>query len=160
MGFSDVSSLLWREREALQNLVFKLVTEQLIVSSGNTRWLANANDEVAQALDEVRATDVLRAAEVEAIAAELNADQPPSLAELAASAPEPWATIFRDHRAQLLILVAQVERATDNARSLLTAGSRTLRETLLSITRAVDTYDSHGSASGSQSAPILMDEHA
>jgi hypothetical protein len=159
-SYSDVSSVLWREREVLQDLLYKLLTETLIVSAGHTRWLAKANDDVAQALDELRATEVLRAAEVEAIAVELNADEPPSLAELATSAPEPWATIFADHRASLLVLVAEVEQATDDARSLLSAGSRSVRETLLSFTQALDTYDNRGSASGSHPAPMLMDEQA
>jgi hypothetical protein len=160
MGYSEVSTLLWRERDALQLLLFKLVEEQLIVSSGQTRWLAQANDEIEAALDELRGTEVLRAAEVDAIADELGLRTPPSLAELELRAPQPWATLFAEHRQVLLQLVSEVQRTAGQNRVLLTAGARAVRETLLSVTQTVQTYDSYGSATGLAGGPMLMDEQA
>ncbi len=160
MGFSEVSTLLWREREALQLLLFKLVEEQLIVSAGHTRWLAQANDEIEAALDQLRGTEVLRAAEVDAIADDLGLIAPPTLAELEALAPEPWATLFGEHRQALLQLVAEVEGATGHNRVLLAAGARAVRQTLLSVTQTVETYDSHGTAAATPNGPMLMDEQA
>jgi hypothetical protein len=160
MGFSEVSTLLWRERDALQLLLFKLVEEQLIVSAGHTRWLAQANDEIEAALEQLRGTEVLRAAEVDAIADELGLKEPPTLAELAALAPQPWATLFGEHRQALLQLVAEVEGATGHNRVLLAAGARAVRETLLSVSQSVQTYDSNGSAAATPNGPMLMDEQA
>jgi len=163
MGYSDVSSLLWREREALQLLLFKIVSEQLIVSAGQTRWLARANDEIEQALTELRTTDVLRAAEVDALAEELGLANAPSLAELSERAEEPWATIFTDHRAELLSLVGEVEQASEDVRCLLSAGAQAMRDTLLSITRTANTSDSKSPTASMTSAvaePLLMDEQA
>jgi hypothetical protein len=160
MGFSEVSTLLWREREALQLVLFKLVEEQLIVSAGLTRWLAQANDEIEAALDELRGTEVLRAAEVDAIADELGLPVPPTLAELEALAPQPWSTLFAEHRQVLLQLVEEVERATGHNRTLLAAGARAVRQTLLSVTQTVQTYDSRGSAATMPNGPMLMDEQA
>src|ERR1700710_3058878 len=93
MGFSEISTLLWREREALQLLLFKLVEEQLIVSAGRTRWLAQANEEIGSARRQLRATEVLRAAETDAISEELGLATGATLAQLEAAAPEPWATL-------------------------------------------------------------------
>ncbi|HEV2888036.1 MAG TPA: flagellar export chaperone FlgN [Jatrophihabitans sp.] len=160
MGFSEVSTLLWREREALQLLLFKLVEEQLIVSAGQTRWLAQANDEIEAALELLRGTEVLRAAEVDAIADELGLSAPPTLAELETLAPQPWATLFGEHRHVLLQLVDEVEGATGQNRALLAAGARAVRQTLLSVTQTVQTYDSHGSAATAPNGPMLMDEQA
>jgi hypothetical protein len=160
MGFSEVSTLLWRERDALQLLLFKLVEEQLIVSAGQTRWLAPANDEIEAALEQLRGTEVLRAAEVDVIADELGLQAPPALADLAALAPEPWATLFGEHRQALLQLVTEVEGATGHNRALLAAGARAVRQTLLSVTQSVQTYDAHGSADASPNGPMLMDEQA
>jgi hypothetical protein len=160
MGFSEVSTLLWRERDALQLLLFKLVEEQLIVSAGQTRWLAQANDEVEAALDQLRGTEVLRAAEVDAIADELGLSVAPTLAELEVLASEPWATLFAEHRHALLQLVAEVEGTTGHNRVLLAAGARSVRQTLLSVTDTVQTYDSHGSAAAAHNGPMLMDEQA
>lgn len=160
MGFSEVSTLLWREREALQLLLFKLVEEQLIVSAGHARWLAHANDEVEAALEQLRGTEVLRAAEVDAIADDLGLPAPPALAELAALAPEPWSTLFTEHRQVLLRLVDEVERTAGDNRALLAAGARAVRQTLLSVTQPVQTYDAYGSPAALTDGPMLMDEQA
>jgi hypothetical protein len=160
MGFSEVSTLLWRERDALQLLLFKLVEEQLIVSAGHTRWLAQANDEIEAALEQLRGTEVLRAAEVDVIADELGLSAPPTLVELTTIAPEPWATLFGEHRQALLQLVAEVEGAAGHNRTLLAAGARAVRQTLLSVSQDVQTYDSQGSAAAIPNGPMLMDEQA
>jgi hypothetical protein len=160
MGFAEVSTMLWRERDALQLLLFKLVEEQLIVSTGRSRWLAQANEEIEFALEQLRGTEVLRAAETDAIADELGLAMPPTLAELEAAAPEPWATLYGDHRRALIELVAEVEQVTAENRKMLTAGARAIRETLLSVTETVQTYDARGSATRPNSGPMLMDEQA
>src|SRR4051812_20261755 len=110
MGFAEVSTMLWRERDALQLLLFKLVEEQLIVSSGRTRWLPQANEEIEFALEQLRGTEVLRAAETDAIADELGLPSPATLAQLEAAATEPWATLYGEHRRALLDLIAEVEQ--------------------------------------------------
>lgn len=160
MGFAEVSTMLWRERDALQLLLFKLVEEQLIVSSGRTRWLTQANEEIEFALEQLRGTEVLRAAETDAIGEELGLALPPTLAELEAAAPQPWATLYGEHRSALLQLVAEIDQVTGENRRMLIAGARAIRETLLSVTETVQTYDAHGSASGSGRGPMLMDEQA
>ncbi|MCW2539551.1 MAG: hypothetical protein JWN95_1276 [Frankiales bacterium] len=160
MGFSEVSTLLWREREALQLLLFKLVEEQLIVSAGESRWLAPANDEVEIAIERLRGTEVLRAAEVEALTTSLGRPTPLTLAELAEVSPEPWGMVLSDHRTEMLKLVAQIEQAADANRKLLAAGARAVRETLLSISDDVDTYDAQGHTRAGLRRPSMMDEQA
>ena len=160
MGHSEVSTLLWQEREALQLLLFKLTEEKLVVSAGLTRWLPQANTEVEQALEQVRAAEVLLAAEVEVLAAGLGLSGLPTLSSLADAAPEPWSTLYSDHRQALLQLAAQVREATDDNRVLLTAGARSVRDTLLAITDSVDTYGADGSARSSSAGPMIMDEQA
>jgi len=160
MGFAEVSTMLWRERDALQLLLFKLVTEQLIVSSGNTRWLSQANSEIEFALEQLRGTEVLRAAETDAIADELGLPAPITLAQLEAAADEPWATLYGEHRRALLELIAEVEQVAGENRALLTAGARAVRETLLSVSQTVRTYNASGAASSTETGPLLMDEQA
>jgi hypothetical protein len=160
MGFAEVSTMLWRERDALQFLLFKLVEEQLIVNSGRTRWLSQANEEIEFALEQLRGTEVLRAAETDAIAEELGLPSPLTLAELEKAADEPWATLYADHRRALVELVAEVTQVTADNRRLLTAGARAIRETLLSVSETVQTYDSRGTKTTSIAGPSLMDEQA
>jgi len=160
MGFAEVSTMLWRERDALQLLLFKLIEEQLIVSSGRTRWLPQANEEIELALEQLRGTEVLRAAETDAIAEELGLPSPATLTQLEAAADEPWATLYGEHRRALLALIAEVEQVTAENRKLLSAGARAVRETLLSVSRTVQTYDARGTAESTEAGPMLMDEQA
>jgi hypothetical protein len=159
MGFPEVSTLLWREREALETLLYALLQEQLIVAAGQTRWLPRANDAVEVAVLQLRGTEILRAAEVEAVSSDLGTDLP-TLAQLASAAGEPWATVFTEHREAMLGLVGEIEQVTDENRRLLAAGARAVRETLLSITQGVDTYDASGHAAPAVNGPVIMDEQA
>jgi hypothetical protein len=64
---------------------------------------------------------VLRAAEVQTLAAALDLPPETTLADLAAAAPEPWGLLFGEHRDALRALVAEVETATRENRRLLHA---------------------------------------
>ena len=46
MSLNDLSTLLWREREVLELLLYKLQTQQLMLTTGRTEWLAVAAREV------------------------------------------------------------------------------------------------------------------
>ena len=61
MGLAEVSSTLWRQRELLELLLFKLEEEQVLLTSGRTRWLARATREVEVVLEEIRRAELLRA---------------------------------------------------------------------------------------------------
>ncbi|MGN6090509.1 MAG: flagellar export chaperone FlgN [Actinomycetales bacterium] len=150
MGLPEVSSVLWRERELLELLLFKLEEEQLLLSSGRTRWLARATREVEMVLGEIRKAEVLRAAEVEVAGAQLGLGSSPSLSQLAERAPEPWRGLLREHRNAFHTMTAEISAMAEANRELLTAGQRATREALLALNDEVTTY----SASGG-SAPVL-----
>ncbi|HUX71839.1 MAG TPA: flagellar protein FlgN, partial [Cellulomonadaceae bacterium] len=42
MGLMQLSDVLWQERHLLELLLFKLEEEQMILTSGRTRWLGHA----------------------------------------------------------------------------------------------------------------------
>ena len=50
MSLTEVSSILWRERELLELLLFKLEEEQLLLAAGRSRWLGHATREVEMVL--------------------------------------------------------------------------------------------------------------
>ncbi|WP_328291750.1 flagellar protein FlgN [Kineococcus sp. NBC_00420] len=144
MGLAEVSGILWKERELLELLLFKLEEEQLVLASGRTRWLAHATREVEFVMEQIRSTELLRAVEVDAIAAELGLEPGPSLGTIADSAPDPWGELFRGHRDAFLTLTAEIQDLADANRDLLNAGSRALRETLLGLDQPLDTYTAQG----------------
>src|SRR5205809_7934017 len=89
MGLSEVSNILWQERQLLELLLFKLEEEQLVLASGRSRWLSHATREVEMVLEEIKQAELASSIEVEAAAAELGLEPGPSLRRLADAAPAP-----------------------------------------------------------------------
>jgi hypothetical protein len=159
MSLADVASTLWREREALELLLFKLEEEQLVLAGGRSRWLAHATREVEMVLDRIRQTEVLRAVQTEALAAELGLPPNASLSVLADAAGDPWTELFREHRAAFLTLTAEITAMAEANRDLLTSGQRAVREAMLAVTGAVQTYGRRGTATAEAGARSqLVDE--
>jgi flagellin-like hook-associated protein FlgL len=144
MGLAGVASILWREREALELLLFKLEEEQLVLAAGRTKWLAHATREVEIVLDRIRQTEVLRAIEVDAVAAALGLPPNPSLTELADATPAPWNELLCEHRKALLTLTAEISALAEANRDPLTAGQRSSGEAMLAVTDSIETYGRRG----------------
>jgi hypothetical protein len=158
MGLADLSSILWREREMLELLLFKLEEEQLVLTAGRTRWLAHATREVEVVLDQIRHTEVLRAAEVAAVGAELGIGDDPSLSQLSDAVEAPWSELFRDHRKTFLTLTAEISALAETNRDLLSAGQRAVRETMLAFAGSMETYSRRGETVASAPRTRLIDE--
>src|SRR3954449_7001331 len=78
-----LSQMLWRERELLETLLFKLEEEQMLLESGRTRWLVRAAREVEKVLETIRETEILRAVAADGAADALGLRHNPSLRSLA-----------------------------------------------------------------------------
>lgn len=141
-----LSLILWRERELLELLAFKLELEQLVLTSGRTRWLTHATREVEQVLAQIQETEVLRAVAADEAAQALGLAPAPSLAELAAHAAEPWASILGEHRQAFIAITAEIRELSEANKGMLTAGYRSARETLMSIGGTTDGYAFDGTA--------------
>ncbi|RZS91398.1 FlgN protein [Motilibacter rhizosphaerae] len=158
MSLAGVSSTLWRERELLELLLFKLEEEQLVLASGRSRWLARSTKEVEMVLEEVRKAELLRAVQVDAAAAELGLPSGPSLRELAEAAPEPWRGLLLEHRQAFLTATAGIQAMADMNRELLTAGFRATREALLGFGDGTETYTAAGAPVSVGRYTRLVDE--
>lgn len=130
MGLSEVSNILWRERQLLELLLFKLEEEQLLLANGRTRWLAHAAGEIEDILDEVKAVELARAMEVASLADQLGIDSNASLRELVEAAPAPWGHILDDHRTAFMSAVAEVQSMADSNRELIARGQRDVQDAL------------------------------
>jgi len=157
MAAADLNSVLWRERELLESLLFFLETEQLMLASGRTRWLAHASAEIERTTAALRDTEILRAAEADQVAEDLGISCDPSLSALAAAADEPWRTIFNDQREAFLTITTQITQMASANRAMLAVGQRATREALLSLSETAPTYAPDGSAAAAISRPRLVD---
>ncbi|KGJ79507.1 flagellar biosynthesis protein FlgN [Cryobacterium roopkundense] len=160
MGANELSALLWRERELLELLVFKLEEEQLLLQGGKSRWLQHATREVEQVLTLVREAGLGRSVEVAALATEWGSSQDATLRELAASAPSgPWTEILGAHLKAMADLTTQIKQLKDVNEQFIRAASRSTQETLAGLNPDVKTYDAHGATDVAATAARLFDRN-
>jgi hypothetical protein len=152
-----LSQILWRERDLLDSLLFKLEMEQLVLGSGRTRWLSRSAKEVELVLEMLRETEILRAVAADEAAENVGLVSNPSLRALAEGVEEPWRSILLDHKDAFEKVSREISSLAEVNRELLTAGLRSARETLLSLDQETHGYSPDGAAVVSQAMPRLVD---
>jgi hypothetical protein len=151
MGPQGLSAILWRERELLEMLLFKLEEEQLLLTSGSTRWLPFATREVEQVLERLRQTGLERAVAVSSLAVSWGTGDDATLREIIASAPsEAWQDVFTSHLKELTDITGKIAEVRDSNLRYIKNVARTTSETLTNLYPSPSTYDSQG---GSTAAP-------
>jgi hypothetical protein len=159
MGAHELSALLWRERELLELLVFKLEEEQLLLmTAGKARWLQFATREVEQVMERVREAGLTRTVEVSKLAIEWGADENATLRELVDNAPaDTWAEIFRAHLQGMTALTNEIKELRDVNEQFLRTAMRATQETLADMDSESTTYDSRGASDAPAAAAQLFD---
>ena len=155
MSTEDLSSILWRERDLLELLLFKLEVEQLVLTSGRTHWLAVAAREVETVLHEIRDAELIRAIAVDTVAAGLGLEPNASLRDIAEASEEPWRAIWLDHREAFTTVATQISEMSQSNRVLLTAGYQAAQATLLSLSEKSPTYGADGSMGSDRRTSIV-----
>lgn len=158
-----MSNILWRQRQLLELLQFKLESEQALMSTGKTRWLTHSTREIEMVVEEVRQADLVRAMEVEKLCAELDITEAPTLSALVAVLPEPWDAIFEEHRQAFLKATSEIVALAEHNREHLARGYQAAQEALNAFGGAneqVDTYSKAGQQirSRASNAARLLDE--
>ena len=148
MGLSVVSNILWRERQLLELLLFKLEEEQLLLVNGRSRWLSHAAKEIEDVLEAIRMAELARAVEVEALAGGLGLASNASLRQLAAAAPAPWAHILDDHRHAFLVATEEITELASANRELIARGQRDVHEALSWLGEEFETTYAHDGTAG------------
>ncbi len=145
LTMEDLSLVLWRERELLETLLYKLEVEKLVLATHSTRWLASAAREVELVLETVRETELLRAVAADAAAASLGLASNPSLRALADAVGDPWHTILMDHHKAFVSCTRDLVETAATNRELLTAGQQAAREVFLGLGDHPSGYSPTGS---------------
>lgn len=158
MDYQHLSTLLWREQELLDLLLFKAEEKQYLILSGKTRWLARIAHEIEVVLDQLRTLEVERAAATEAIATALGLDSSPSLRQLADAAPAPWGDLFAKHHEALLVAVTELRGLSDANRELVEHGLAAISDALLTVRApSAGTYTQSGRAEGNAYRAVTVD---
>jgi flagellar FlgN protein len=158
MDHQHLSTLLWREHELLDLLLFKAEEKQYLILTGKTRWLPRIAHEIEVVLEQLRTLEVERAAATEQIAGRLGLDGNPSLRQLAEVAPAPWSDLYTKHHEGLLTLVNELRSLSDANKELIEGGLSAIGDALLSARVGTgDTYTHAGRRSGNAYRPVTLD---
>jgi hypothetical protein len=153
----NLSLILWRERELLETLLYKLQIEQLVLAGGANRWLGTAAREVEAVLATIRETELLRAVAADEAAASIGLASNPSLRALAEAVDEPWRTILLDHRDTFIGYTRELTEIAATNRELLTVGQQAARESFLGPSDQPDGYSHDGRAVVDERGLRLLD---
>lgn len=105
----EVAEVLRLERNSLEHLLYRLTALRALLTGRDEQFLSWAANEVESARNQVRETDLLRAAQVQLLGVHGPNRTIPTLRQLASLAREPWAGILRDHHDALTNMVAEIE---------------------------------------------------
>ncbi|MDQ1294292.1 MAG: hypothetical protein QG608_2175 [Actinomycetota bacterium] len=148
MSLPDLAAVLWRQRELLERLVYRLECEQLLLSAGRTRWLGEATAEVEILLEELEVVELQRAVAAQTVALELGLPADATLEYLAAGCQPPWTGVLLEHRQALIELMGELSTLADLSKNLMTAGMAAVEATLSRIGMRTGTsslgYDAQG----------------
>jgi flagellar biosynthesis/type III secretory pathway chaperone len=130
MSIPDLAAVLWRQRELLERLVYRLECEQLLLAAGRTRFLGMATAEVETLLDELAVLELQRAAVADQVATDAGLDPGASLEEIAGSVQPPWTEVLIEHRQTLLSLTADLSALAETNRHLMAAGLKAVEQAM------------------------------
>jgi hypothetical protein len=130
----ELAGLLGRERLLVEKLLFKLVELRQLLAMGEARFLPWAAEEVDRATVHLREVELHRALVVGRLAASSGVEESElSLRALANITPEPYGSIFADHRRALLDLTAELDDALTRCRAAAADGAAFVGEVLARV---------------------------
>ena len=157
-----LNEVMWRERRVTEAVRFKLVEAKLILMADEPRFVPQALAELEAVVRRLRTVEHERDAALREFAAEVQMDVDRiTLRALSEEAPEPWSTIFDDHRQAFLEMTAEIEDITKVNRRLATLAFSGAKETIRALFTPEDAglYGRPGEVSASpNAAPIRVDE--
>lgn len=158
MGAHELSSLLWKERELLDVLTYKLETEQLLLTAGKSRWLQYATAEIEAVVEQLRMASLARAVAVSAVGVQWGTGDNASLLEIVEAAPDgPWGEIMKAHLTAMNIQARAIRALRDANEQFLRTAARSTQETLATASNSAGTYTAQGRSSQQANPARLFD---
>lgn len=128
----ELSEVLWREREQLELVLFKLEEQRLLLVDGQSRWVGHASREVEFVLDQVGQMELTRALAMAVAASRLRLPEDASLRVIGSKAPSPWPSVMDRHLSALERLARQMLALAAVNRGLLNEALGELRSVMSS----------------------------
>ncbi len=163
MGASELSALLWQERELLDLLEYRLEVQRALLSTGAPRWVQRSADEIEAVTVELRRVGLIRDVEVHALAEDWGvADPVPSLRSLIEAAPAdgPWPEIFGSHLRAMLASVERIGARREANGQMLREAMRHTQESLAGTGDGAGTYTARGMTDTAARTALLFEDDA
>jgi hypothetical protein len=157
MTLQTLSTFLWHERDLLDQLLYRLQVERLVLDAGLADRLPMATRDVENSLARMRTAELGRATAVDDVIRDLGLPPEATLAQIADRADSPWQGLLREHREALVALTAAVRDAAHDNQEVLAAAHHAAQETLMSLQESLGTYDEHGASQTPPSAAQIVD---
>lgn len=159
--FDELSRVLWKQRELIDLLQYRLEIQQMVLISSRAERLQLALSEVEAAMASIREVEENRDQIVRQCAELVGLDYNATITQLREAIPEPWKTLLGDHQKALLDQVAETERTANSNREFAVRGANEVRGVLNEITGNVPTvaYGPNGGrvANTTLARPALLD---
>ncbi len=135
MSVQRLSACLYEEKQLLEELLFKLEEEQLILVSGRHRWLERATAEVENVLRTLSSLESARLDIMATVAGELGLDAgaQATMLEVAGAVGEAWSEALLESRESIKVLISQVVQMVAGNRDLITRGLASTTELLVAL---------------------------
>lgn len=143
---AELSALLWRERELIDDLAFRMTVEQTMLLTGRHRWLPQATAEVEESAAHLAGCQAARAESATRLGAALGIAGPVTLGRLAAAVPAPWDALLAEHRRALGAATAELSELTAVNRQLLARRISAVSSALGLLGQAPADYTRSGTA--------------
>ncbi len=159
---TELGHVLWRQRDLILRLIYRLEVQQLVLASGRSQWIALATEDVDDAIDDVQRQEVGRAALVEDLSGPLGTAPDASLRDLIEAAPAPWDLVLAEHHTEFLRLANAAEEAARSNRDILQQGLVDVRDLLESYGSSPESAygDRPSGAAAQPAAAVLIDREA
>ena len=162
-NLDELSRTLYKQRELIEMLAYRLEVQQLILMSARADRLQYALDDVETVMAEIRRVERNRDLIVRKCAQALGLPENTTLTMLRERTPEPWSSTLADHQSALLALVASTESTASSNREFAQRGMVETRAILNEITgsQMMTEYGPNaGRSAGGLSRPALLDREA
>lgn len=154
----DLSHQLWTMRELLEQLVYKLEVQGLLLAAGRARWVPYVTAEIEAIIEAISEVETSRSAASTRLARQHARPATSSLAELVEYVDAPWASLLGQHRLHLLSLQAEIEEISQTNHEMARRGLMQSREIIASLgEQSVDVYDPRGLTTSLSVASLRLD---
>ncbi|HEX9887874.1 MAG TPA: flagellar export chaperone FlgN [Nitriliruptorales bacterium] len=129
-----LAQTLWAERHLVEHLLYKLVAANLMLAADDRRFVSRALDEVDAVVERLWDAERARSSAVAEVARHwrVPADEV-TLSRLGSECPEPWGSMFDEHRDAFDRMTAEIERTADDNRRLASVALSDIRASLAAL---------------------------